>query len=88
MSESQQRPEICDVISVMRYLVYLQNIYHANLSLYISKRSLIIFNQELLARLSPINLVIHRFSLRPEVAWKRGLRAIFRVITHKHGVLQ
>ena len=30
MSESQQGPEICDVISVMRYLVYLQNIYHAN----------------------------------------------------------
>ena len=30
MSESQQGPEICDVISVMRYLVYLQNIYLAN----------------------------------------------------------
>ena len=30
MSESQQGPEICDDISVMRYLVYLQNIYHAN----------------------------------------------------------
>ena len=30
MSESQQGPEICDVISVMRYLVYLENIYLAN----------------------------------------------------------
>ena len=30
MTESQQGPEICEVISVMRYLVYLQNIYLAN----------------------------------------------------------
>ena len=29
-SMSEQGPEICDVISVMRYLVYLQNIYLAN----------------------------------------------------------
>ena len=30
MSESQLGLDICDVISVMRYLVFLQNIYHAN----------------------------------------------------------
>ena len=87
MSESQQGPEICDVISVMRYLVYLQNIYLANFKRIYFKEKSNFFNQELLARLSPINLVIHRFSLRPEVTWKRGLRAIFRAITHKHGVL-
>ena len=76
MSESQQGPEICDVISVMRYLVYLQNIYLANFKRIYFKEKSNFFNQELLARLSPINLVIHRFSLRPEVAWKRGLRGI------------
>ena len=67
MSESQQGPEICDVISVMRYLVYLQNIYLANFKRIYFKEKSNFFNQELLARLSPTNLVIHWFSLRPEV---------------------